>query len=185
MTLTDLAADPASATVANVWLALAPEERRRAVALSLQDDRDAKRALVALLRKTPRYRSFRPTAFASWSAEQYADALKAPGLLTPDVMQAALIALHVQDRAAMLGAFLDSLGIAHTNGLITDTLDELPAGQDRLLAAADDLASRFPADQVTLYFLTLLVLDPKLWGGLAGWLSGSPAPAPSRPPAAP
>ncbi len=185
MTLSDLAADPASATVADLWSALTADERRRAVALSLKGDRDARRALATLLRKTPRYRAFRPTAFNSWSAEQYADALKAPGLLTPDVMQAALIALHVEDRAAMLGGFLDSLGIPHTNGLITDTIEELPVDDARLARAADDLAARFPADEVTLYFLTLMVLDPKLWGRLAGWLSGSRAAAPSRPPAAP
>jgi hypothetical protein len=185
MTATELAARPTAVTIPELWAALTPDERRRGLALSLGDDRDVRRSLVTLLRKTPRYRSFRPTAFSSWSAEQFADALKAPGLLTPDVMQSALIALHVQDRSAMLAAFLDSLGVAHTNGVITDSLDELPVEPDQLARAADDLAARFPRDQVTLYFLTLLVLDPKLWGGLADWLSRSQPATPSRPPAAP
>lgn len=169
-TLATLAARPADVTVSALWSVLTPEERRRGLALSLGDDRDVRRTLVTLLRKTPRYRSFRPTAFSSWSAEQFADALKAPGLLTPDVMQAALIALHVQDRAGMLAAFLDAVGIPHKDGLITDTLEALPVAQEKLLRAADDLAARFPREQVSLYFLTLLVLDPALWGGLAAWL---------------
>ena len=157
-------------TTEALWSVLTPDERRRGLALSLGDDRDVRRSLVTLLRKTPRYKSFRPTAFASWSAEQFADALKAPGLLTPDVMQSALIALHVQDRSAMLAAFLDAVGIPHQNGLITDSVESLPVGQAELLAAADALGERFPREQVTLYFRTLLLLDPALWGGLRDWL---------------
>ena len=157
-------------TTQALWSVLTPDERRRGLALSLGDDRDVRRSLVALLRKTPRYKSFRPTAFASWSAEQFAGALKAPGLLTPDVMQSALIALHVQDRSAMLSAFLDAVGIPHQNGLITDSVESLPVSQAELLAAADTLAERFPREQVTLYFRTLLLLDPVLWGGLKDWL---------------
>jgi hypothetical protein len=157
-------------TTEALWSALTPDERRRGLALSLGDDRDVRRSLVTLLRKTPRYKSFRPTAFGSWSAEQFADALKAPGLLTPDVMQSALIALHVQDRSAMLAAFLDAVGIPHQNGLITDSVESLPVGQAELLAAADALAERFPREEVTLYFRTLLLLDPALWGGLRDWL---------------
>jgi hypothetical protein len=171
VSLTELATRPGEVTVSDLWAVLSPEERRRGLALSLGEDRDVRRTLVTLLRKTPRYRSFRPTAFSSWSAEQFADALKAPGLLTPDVMQAALIALHVQDRAGMLAAFLDAVGIPHRDGLITDSVESLPVTDAQLAGAADDLAARFPREQVTLYFLTLLVLDPALWGGLASWLT--------------
>ena len=171
VTIAALAARPADVTVSGLWSVLTPDERRRGLALSLGEDRDVRRTLVTLLRKTPRYRSFRPTAFSSWSAEQFADALKAPGLLTPDVMQAALIALHVQDRAGMLAAFLDAVAVPHRDGLITDAVESLPVTEEQLLRAADDLATRFPREQVTLYFLTLLVLDPALWGGLAGWLT--------------
>ena len=168
--LVGLAARPDTVTVPELWAALTADERRRGLALSLGDDRDVRRTLVTLLRKTPRYKSFRPTAFGSWSAEQFADALRAPGLLTPDVMQSALIALHVQDRSAMLAAFLDAVGIPHQNGLITESVESLPVGQAELLRAADAVAARFPREQVTLYFLTLLVLDPALWGGLKAWL---------------
>jgi hypothetical protein len=126
--------------------------------------------LVTLLRKTPRYRAFRPTSFASWSVERFADALKGPGLVTPDVMQAALIALHVHDRSAMLAAFLDSVGVPHTDGVIGELPASLTVSQDALERAADELAGRFPREDVTLYFLTLIVLEPELWGGLAAWI---------------
>ena len=171
--LTDLAAAPGTVTIPALWAALGPEVRRQALALSFGEDRSVRHTLVGLLRKTPRYRAFRPTSFASWSAEQFADALKAPGLLTPDVMQAALIALHVESRRPMLGAFLDAVGVPHTDGVITDLPETLGADRATLLRAADDLARRFPRDEVILYFLTLVVLEPQFWGGLKPWLERS------------
>lgn len=172
-TLTDLAGTPDTLTVPALWGALSPDVRRRALALSFGEDRSVRNTLVGLLRKTPRYRSFRPTSFSSWSAEQFADALKAPGALTPEVMQAALIALHVEDRRPMLGAFLDAVGVAHTDGVIADLPDALGADQATLFRAADDLAARFPREEVLLYFLTLVVLEPQFWGGLKPWLERS------------
>jgi hypothetical protein len=171
--LTDLAAAPGTVTIPALWAALGPEVRRQALALSFGEDRSVRHTLVGLLRKTPRYRAFRPTSFASWSAEQFADALKAPGLLTPDVMQAALIALHVESRRPMLGAFLDAVGVPHTDGVITDLPETLDADRATLLRAADDLAQRFPRDEVILYFLTLVVLEPQFWSGLGEWLERS------------
>lgn len=173
--LTDLAATPDAVTVPALWAALTPDLRRHALALSFGEDRSVRTTLVGLLRKTPRYRSFRPTSFSSWTAEQFADALKAPGTLTPEVMQAALIALHVEDRRPMLGAFLDAVGVPHTDGVIADLPDALAVDQATLFRAADDLAARFPREEVLLYFLTLVVLEPQFWGGLKAWLvrSGS------------
>ena len=168
--LTDLAVAPDTLTVPALWAALSPEVRRHALALSFGEDRSVRNTLVSLLRKTPRYRSFRPTSFSSWTPEQFADALKGPGALSPEVMQAALIALHVEDRRPMLGAFLDAVGVPHTDGVIADLPDSLGADQTTLFRAADDLAARFPRDEVLLYFLTLVVLEPQFWAGLKGWL---------------
>jgi hypothetical protein len=67
--LADLATAPETATVPALWAALAPEERRQALALALKGNPTFRRELVELLRATPRYRAFRPTTFASWKAE--------------------------------------------------------------------------------------------------------------------
>jgi len=168
--LAALAASPATATVPALWAALPADERRRALALAIKGDKALRPVLVALLRESPRYRGFRPQSFNSWTADQFADAFKSQKNLSPDVMQSGLIALHVTDRGEMLGAFLDSLGVPHEQGVI----DELPQGfapdEATLGRAADELAARFPREQVTVYFLTLLVLEPQVWSGLAAWL---------------
>jgi hypothetical protein len=41
-----------------------------------------------------------------------------------------------------------------------------------LRAAADDLASRYPLDEVVTYLLTLLLQDAETWGGTIEWLEG-------------
>ena len=177
--LAALTAAPATANITGVWAAVPADDQRRALALAIRSDPDMRQALVSLLKKTPRFKSFRPTAFKAWSSEQFADVLKTPAMLSVDVMQAGLIALHINERSAMLSAFLDALGIPHEKGLITDAPATLAASESELHRAADDLAARFPRAEVQLYFLTLLVLEPELWGGLAGWLERQGAASPA------
>jgi hypothetical protein len=66
----------------------------------------------------------------------------------------------------MMGAFLDALGITHENGLISDEGVTKPSA-DQLRAAADDISGKYPADDVALYFSTLVSQDPETWGELA------------------
>jgi hypothetical protein len=40
----------------------------------------------------------------------------------------------------------------------------------RLTAAAEAIAAVHPADEVATYFLTLLLQDAAIWGGLVPWL---------------
>ena len=176
--LATLVAAPSTATVPAVWAAVPVEDQRRALAVAIRSDPEMRQALVGLLKKTPRFKSFRPTAFKSWSSEQFADVLKTPAMMSLDVMQAGLIALHINERSEMLAAFLDSLGIPHEKGLITDAPGTLSASEAELHRAADDLAAKYPRNEVLLYFLTLLVLEPELWGGLAGWLERQAATSP-------
>jgi hypothetical protein len=66
----------------------------------------------------------------------------------------------------MMGQFLDALGIKHEEGLITE--DEMePPSADRLDAASRALAGSYSADDVALYFFTLLWQDPETWAGLS------------------
>lgn len=78
-----------------------------------------------------------------------------------------LIAYHLQHQRAMMGRFLEELGIAHDNGLITDEAPSAPA-PETLDKAAKALAAEFPKDDVSRYFWTLLWQDPETWGGLRG-----------------
>ena len=89
-----------------------------------------------------------------------------------------LVAYHVAHQRPMMGRFLDGLGIAHEDGMISDEAEEdaTPPTPERLAAAAGTLARSFPAEDVSLYLSTLIWQDPDTWGGLAG------LPEVSRPP---
>jgi hypothetical protein len=64
-----------------------------------------------------------------------------------------------------MAAFLDALGMAHTDGLITEEDVAAPA-LDRLTAAVATLRSSFGAEEVDLYLRTLAALDSTTWGNL-------------------
>jgi hypothetical protein len=65
----------------------------------------------------------------------------------------------------MMAAFLDLLGVAHENGLITDENLAKP-DTAKVKAAAKDLSAQFPADDVSLYMATLVSQDPETWEAL-------------------
>ena len=66
----------------------------------------------------------------------------------------------------MMAAFLDALGIAHDNGLITEETVAKP-DRERMKTAVAALAASYPAEDVGLYFATLVSQDPDVWGELA------------------
>ena len=76
----------------------------------------------------------------------------------------ALIVYHLADKRAMMGRFLDGLGIKHENGLIQE--DDVKPDPAKIASAAAQIAQEFPADDVRLYLNTLLCQDPETWGAL-------------------
>jgi hypothetical protein len=87
----------------------------------------------------------------------------------PDVSDAiagrALVAYHFARERPLMAAFLDALGIAHENGLITS--EEVPPPAPAALAAAvEKTRGAFPREAVDLYLRTLLVLDGDTWSEL-------------------
>ena len=83
----------------------------------------------------------------------------------PEIVAARLlVSYHLVHQRPMMGRFLDALSIKHEEGLIAE--EELaPPSADQLTAAAAALDS-FPAEDVSLYFSTLLWQDPDTWKGL-------------------
>jgi hypothetical protein len=89
----------------------------------------------------------------------------------PDLLAARLlVSYHLAHRRAMMAAFLDSVGVAHENGLIDDD-PQGPIPEERLAPATRSLRAEYPAEDVRLYFATLLAQDPEIWAGLASHLS--------------
>jgi hypothetical protein len=86
-------------------------------------------------------------------------------LVTESLASRALVVYHLATRRPMLEAFLDSLGIAHEDGLIAEGAKAAP-DEARLRAAAAALLAAFPPADVRVYLLTLAAQDPETWGPL-------------------
>jgi hypothetical protein len=86
----------------------------------------------------------------------------------------ALIAYHFEAQRPLMAAFLDALGIAHEDGLIT--AEEVPApAADSLKAASQTVRASFPSEDVELYLKTLATLDGDTWIHLDGLLAAPEA----------
>lgn len=162
--LLDLAKSPSDITLAKFWRALEPAERESALQ-SLADDKESRPHLIQYVSTLPRFKAFRPQAIRKLTDKELVSAI-ASSTLTPDMIRSALISLHLPGRAAMLGAFLEALGIPHEGGLITEgTTVTLPKG-DKLEAAITKLAKEYPAREVLIYLVALVAMDPDTWNGL-------------------
>ncbi len=93
--------------------------------------------------------------------------------VSDSVATRALIAYHFDAQRPLMGAFLDALGIAHENGLITEEDVATPAA-DKLATAVQTVRSSFPSDDVDLYLKTLATLDGETWTHLPALIT-SPA----------
>jgi len=157
-------------TVRKLWKALTPEERAAAITASLADDENGwvkttTRAGVAGALK------FRPQSVATWPREQLVrEAARLP-LDDVQLLSAYLVDLHLGTRRPMMAAFLDSIGVKHENGRIdTEANGAIEVDAERFRAAADDLAGKYPVDEVVTYFLTVLLQDYESWKPAVEWL---------------
>src|SRR5262249_36538220 len=84
----------------------------------------------------------------------------------PDTLAArALVVYHLAEQRAMMGTFLDGLGIAHENGLIQE--ESVKPDAAKIGAAVDAVSKPYPAGAVRRYLETLLCQDPDTWAVLA------------------
>ncbi len=77
-----------------------------------------------------------------------------------------LLALHLEQRRAILREFLGALEIPNDDGVIAEDHDLEAPPQAKLAAAVARISEAFPGPDVEVYLLTLLALDPESWGGL-------------------
>lgn len=78
------------------------------------------------------------------------------------VAMRALVAYHLAHERALMASFLDALGIAHDDGVITtDQVD--PPSADQVSKAVDTIRASHPSEAVDLYLRTLVAVDPDTW----------------------
>jgi hypothetical protein len=150
-------------TPSRLWKQMTPEQRLQAARAFWKDEASGDDQIQAVLLIAQR-KKFRPKSVIALDNERKARHLASLSPMPESIAARALVAYHLDGQRPMMGAFLDSVGIPHEDGLIQD--HEGAPDRDRIAAAAADLAQRFPADDVALYLNTLLSQDPETWGGL-------------------
>jgi hypothetical protein len=169
--LAALAADPTTTTIRKLWKALTPEERAQGITAALADDENGwvkttTRGAVAGALK------FRPQTVATWPKQKLVSEAARLPLDDVQLLSAYIVDLHLGHRRPMMATFLDELGITNENGRIdSETTEVGPQDAVKVRKAADVVASKYPADEVVTYFLTLLIQDGAVWAGLEEWLS--------------
>jgi hypothetical protein len=149
---------------AQLWRSLPPNVRFDAARAFWSDDQARLEHAegVALIAQQIK---FRPKSVLAMPAEKKAKHLAGMAKVSDLLAARLLVAYHLEHQRPMMGRFLDELGIAHDNGLITEEEPKAPEAAT-LDKAAKALAASFPKADVARYFWTLLWQDPETWGGL-------------------
>ena len=148
-----------------LWKKL-PADRRMAAAELFWSDENSTEQQIEAVGALASHMKFRPKSVIGLPIEKKAKYLATLPAVSDAVAARALVNYHLERQRPMMGAFLDALGIAHENGLISEENAAKP-DQAKLKAAAAELSSKYPKEDVTLYFSTLVSQDPDTWGGLA------------------
>jgi hypothetical protein len=157
--------DYSSFRPSRIWKRLTPERRADAAQLFWSDEQSAEQQVEACA-TIATHMKFRAKTVLNLPLEKKTAYLVRLPNVTDAVAARALVNYHLERQRPMMGAFLDALGIAHDNGLINDETIVKPESA-RLREAAAAVVDQFPADDVALYFCTLVSQDPDTWGELA------------------
>lgn len=125
-------------------------------------------AIVTIARRL----NFRPKSVQALPLEKRAKHLAQMADVSDAVATRALIAYHFAAKRALMGAFLDALGISHEDGLIKEESVPPPA-KDKIAAAITAVRGTFPAVDVDLYVRTLAALDGETWAEAESALAAS------------
>ena len=143
-----------------------PAERRLdAAELFWADDQSTDQQIEAVA-AIATHMKFRTKSVLGLAPEKRIKYLAGLPVISDTVAARALVSYHLERQRPMMAAFLDSLGISHENGLISDENVSKPDAA-KLKTAAAELVSKFPPDEVSLYLSTLVSQDPDTWGELA------------------
>jgi hypothetical protein len=148
-----------------LWKRMSTERRMDAAELFWGDEQSTDQQVEAIT-AIASHMKFRTKSVLALPAEKRVRYLATLPNVSDTIAARALVNYHLEHQRPMMSAFLDSLGITHENGLINDEAVAKPDA-DKLRAAATELASKFPPDDVSLYFATLVSQDTDTWGELA------------------
>ena len=144
---------------------MAAEKRLAAAELFWADEHSTDQQIEAVS-AIATHMKFRAKSVISLPLDRKVRYLLALPNLPDSVAARALVAYHLSGQRPMMADFLNALGVAHEDGLISEENLDAPDAA-KLKAAAAELAAKYPAEDVSLYFSTLVSQDPETWQGLA------------------
>jgi hypothetical protein len=149
---------------AQLWKQMSESQKLRAAEAfwrepdGIEQQVEAMALLAQKLKARPRYIQGLPIDKRARHLAHY------PGM--PDLLAARmLVSYHLAHQRPMMSAFLDAIGIAHDNGLISDD-PKSPITAEQVAAGRAALQGVYPDEDVQLYFSTLLAQDPETWAAL-------------------
>jgi hypothetical protein len=148
-----------------LWKKMSAERRMAAAELFWADEQSTEQQIEAV-GALAAHMKFRAKSVVALPLDKKTKYLATLPTVSDTVAARALVNYHLARQRPMMAAFLDSLGIAHEDGLISEDNVTKPDNA-ALAAAAAELAARFPQEDVSLYFSTLVSQDPDTWRGLA------------------
>jgi hypothetical protein len=147
-----------------LWKQLPPATRVRLAAAFWSDTQSSDvgvqhaEAIMVLARRL----NFRVKSIRALPLDTRARYLAQTADVSDTVAMRALVAYHMANERPLMGSFLDALGIAHDNGVITAEDVAAPTADATQKAIAAIRAS-YPADAVDLYLRTLVAVDGDTW----------------------
>jgi hypothetical protein len=148
-----------------IWKRMTSERRTAAAELFWGDEQSAEQQVEACATIATQMK-FRAKSVLNLPIEKKTRYLVGLPQISDAVAARALVNYHLGRQRAMMADFLDALGVAHEEGLIKDETVVKPE-TEKLRAAVDQVAAKYPPEDVTLYFATLVSQDPDTWGDLA------------------
>jgi hypothetical protein len=148
-----------------LWKKMSADRRLAAAELFWSDEQSTDQQIEAV-GALAAHMKFRPKSVISLPLEKKAKYLATLPNVSDAVAARALVNYHLERQRPMMGAFLDLLGITHEEGLISEENVAKP-DSEKLKGAATELSSKYPKEDVRLYFSTLVSQDPETWGALA------------------
>jgi hypothetical protein len=156
-----------------LWRRMPMERRIDAAGLFWDDEHSADQQIEAV-GSLATHMKFRPRSVIALAPDKRAKYLAQLPTISDTIAARALVSYHLERQRPMMGAFLDLLGIAHENGLISE--ENVPKPDPaKVKEAARHLASTYPADEVSLYLATLVSQDPETWEALVDVVEPSSA----------
>jgi hypothetical protein len=161
-----------------LWKNMSADRRMAAAELFWADEQSTEQQVEAV-GALAAHMKFRAKSVIGLPIEKKAKYLATLPAISDIVAARALVNYHLARQRPMMGAFLDALGIAHEDGLISEENVAKP-DPETLRKAVAELSAKYPPEDVSLYFKTLVSQDPDTWGMLAELTAGDP-PRPKAP----